>query len=483
MKMRLFCCSLVFVFARAGLPGVVLAQEGEGAVAPSANHEQPSAPAESAAAPAEPAAVPAESAAAPAEPAAAQAESAAAPAESAAAPAEPAAAPAEPAAAPAEKNGTSLELQPSLQVRPRLEKAFSGNIGAKPGRPNYFTSQRSRVGLLGKLPWAKAFVVVQDVRVWATESGTLTDFSAAGLDMHQAWLQLGDKDRVRVGRQELKLDGERLVGAVNWTQQARAFDGALFAHEREGQLLQLFATRVADVDLHDVFIAHAALTIGGVRVAAPLVLELNDFVAGNERRGVLPDHWRRFTGGLYVSHKGPLSWRVEGYGQAGTNSAAWMAAGRISYELLPALTPMLWLDVLSGDTDHTDNVSGTFDTLYATNHKFYGYMDYFLNIPVSTAGGGLVDLALKNTGKVGPGKLQVALHYFRWTVEDALGRKGSIGTEADVVYHIGLIKGVSLELGASGFVDLGDFRLRPGTQNERSHTFHDWLYAQLDAQL
>lgn len=55
----------------------------------------------------------------------------------------------------------------------------------------------------------------------------------------------------------------------------------------------------------------------------------------------------------------------------------------------------LWYDHLSGDDDPSDGTVRVFDTLFATNHKFYGLADYFLNIPVQTVGRGLQDLALK----------------------------------------------------------------------------------------
>lgn len=58
------------------------------------------------------------------------------------------------------------------------------------------------------------------------------------------------------------------------------------------------------------------------------------------------------------------------------------------------MTATLWYDYLSGDDPDTPEVE-VFNTLFATNHKFYGFADLFLNIPAHTAGAGLQDLALK----------------------------------------------------------------------------------------
>ncbi|NIP78292.1 MAG: alginate export family protein, partial [Gemmatimonadetes bacterium] len=95
-------------------------------------------------------------------------------------------------------------------------------------------------------------VQVQDVRVWGGELGT-TDPSADGLDLHQGWLELGDAGSgalsLRVGRQELAYGGERLVGALNWAQQARSFDGArLRLRPSAGLVLDGIGTWIGDED-------------------------------------------------------------------------------------------------------------------------------------------------------------------------------------------------------------------------------------------
>ena len=68
---------------------------------------------------------------------------------------------------------------------------------------------------------------------------------------------------------------------------------------------------------------------------------------------------------------------------------------------------------LSGEDDPGDGKHKVFDTLYATNHKFYCYMDYFLNIPVHTLGSGLSDIHVKVAIKPSPdASLRLAYHTF-----------------------------------------------------------------------
>jgi hypothetical protein len=49
-------------------------------------------------------------------------------------------------------------------------------------------------------------------------------------------------------------------------------------------------------------------------------------------------------------------------------------------------------DRLSGNDPKDPDTYGAFNTLYGTNHKFYGFMDYATNIPLHTKGMGLQDM-------------------------------------------------------------------------------------------
>jgi hypothetical protein len=120
------------------------------------------------------------------------------------------------------------EVTFGAQVRPRAEYRNPGS-GSGGGEDDAFTSMRVRAYLNADLKQnVRVFVQVQDVRVWGEESNTLGDFDADNFDLHQGFLELSRADNdlmARVGRQEMNLGGQRLVGAVDWTQQGRSFDG------------------------------------------------------------------------------------------------------------------------------------------------------------------------------------------------------------------------------------------------------------------
>ena len=109
----------------------------------------------------------------------------------------------------------------------------------------------------------------------------------------------------------------------------------------------------------------------------------------------------------------------------------------------------LGYDYLSGQTpDDTDYK--VFDTLLATNHKFYGFMDYFLNILGHTGGAGLQDLMLKF--QIIPHKkvtLKVDFHQFlsAQTVENM----NSYGQKVDLTLVSAYQKALNFTLGLSVF--------------------------------
>jgi hypothetical protein len=160
------------------------------------------------------------------------------------------------------------------------------------------------------------------------------------------------------------------------------------------------------------------------------------------------------TGGLrYVGRDGPWSYRAEGSFQAGERAdrdvRAWMAALRAARSFDDGRHEVeLWYDHLSGGSpDDADDEA--FDTLFGTNHKFYGYADLFLNLPVQTDGRGFRDLAVKTRWTLAPGwSLEADLHRFL-VAEDQGLVDGHLGDELDVVIAHPLTPGLTLSGGVS----------------------------------
>ena len=114
-------------------------------------------------------------------------------------------------------------------------------------------------------------------------------------------------------------------------------------------------------------------------------------------------------------------------------------------------------DRLSGQDPDDDTKYGAFHTLYGTNHKYYGYMDYFTNIPAHTSRLGLQDIIVQ-VSLVPVDGLSIAadFHLFS-TVSDpsevvwTQDKKSAIGSELDLTAKFTVAKAVGLTLGWSMF--------------------------------
>ncbi len=76
---------------------------------------------------------------------------------------------------------------------------------------------------------------MQDIRVWGDESlynSTSVKGDNASVDVHEAWIELSlnEKSLIKVGRQELKYDDQRLIARRNWGQTGLTYDAFLYKY-------------------------------------------------------------------------------------------------------------------------------------------------------------------------------------------------------------------------------------------------------------
>ncbi|MBC8144935.1 MAG: alginate export family protein [bacterium] len=259
---------------------------------------------------------------------------------------------------------------------------------------------------------------VQDSRWWGQSDpslgrGTL-DANSEGFDMHQAWAQidsvLGVPINLRAGRQEMTYGNERLIGVSNWSNTGRSFDAARFMYASESLNLDLFASRIAASTLGPTESQNFYGLWGTVKSGKELTVDLFGLRDDNTTeitRGVDTGLavLERYTAGTFVRMNfDPIDVELEGAIQTGNVASndsavrkkinAFMASITAGVTLLADTKTRLYLlgTVLSGDggTGAGDEVAENFSTLFGTNHRFYGQLDY-----VPDLGGtlGLVDLS------------------------------------------------------------------------------------------
>lgn len=355
---------------------------------------------------------------------------------------------------------SAQQITVSGQIRPRTEiRDPSGTAGGSQA----WTTMRARLAALYKSTGpVSAFVQLQDVRYFGEESSTLADYRADNFDLHQGWIEVGTETSLaalRVGRQEAAYGGERLVGAVNWTQQGRSFDGARL-QVRPTDRLQVDVMTFQLSESASASQAQDATFWGAYGVFRPTAGRSLDVFALRQHAAVTAGDTDQWTGGLrYVARDFGLSYRVEGAWQTGdrvgADVSAFMVGVRVGRDFAEGKAGItLWGDYLSGN-DPTSSDVGVFDTLYGTNHKFYGFADLFTDIPVHTAGRGLVDLAVKGRWQFHTDwTANVDLHRFT-VAEDGGLSSGDLGTEIDLTLTRSLFHGLRVSGGGS-YVLAGD---------------------------
>ena len=135
------------------------------------------------------------------------------------------------------------------QLRTRTEvRNGLGNLVTDGSKSAAFTSQRTRLGFGYKWDRLTVGVTVQDVRVWGQDASSISNADGNRLMLHEGWADLTlankadttikfkmlDLLSLKIGRQELIYDDSRLIGNLDWLQQARHHDMALLKTVHHG---------------------------------------------------------------------------------------------------------------------------------------------------------------------------------------------------------------------------------------------------------
>lgn len=383
----------------------------------------------------------------------------------------------------------TAQITLSGQVRTRTE--FRDGQGAPlplGAKPALFTSQRTRLSAGYNAYRLKFGVTAQDVRVWGQDVSTInrtTTQDLNGLMLHEAWAEIGLTDTtvknkalsLKIGRQELVYDDQRLLGNLDWLQQARRHDAALLKYETPKWMLHLGAAFNQNKEAASGTVynstppgAYAATTNGGSMYKSLLFLYAGRKLAkGNVSFLFLNDNfsqyhmdaaavkvydtstWSRTTTGLYYNNAfNKFLLTVSGYYQFGKTSAgqglsAWLLSGQVGYAASKKFSAFGGVDFYSGGT--SGNTSNAFDPLYGTPHKFAGLIDYFYAAN-SFGKNGLVDYYVKGKYKASDKfLLSLDVHQFNTAADVSGYTQKSLGQEVDVVASYTLTKQIGFEAG------------------------------------
>lgn len=142
------------------------------------------------------------------------------------------------------------------QLRTRTEyRDGVGTLNAKGTSAAVFTSQRTRLTFGYKWDRINFNFSVQDIRVWGQDASTISNADGNRLMVHEAWAEVMlmnsadssfktkwlDNLSFKIGRQALIYDDVRLLGDLDWLQQARRHDAVLVKALHKGWQIDLGA--------------------------------------------------------------------------------------------------------------------------------------------------------------------------------------------------------------------------------------------------
>ena len=396
--------------------------------------------------------------------------------------------------------GADAQLSLSAQLRARSEMRDGQGAPLSHGsKPATFISQRSRLNASFIAHRLKLNMSVQDVRVWGQDISQInrnTTETNNGLMLHEAWAEVLLSDTanrnssfsIKMGRQEIIYDDHRLLGNLDWLQQARRHDALIAKFQAGRWSLHAGAAynqnkESASGTIYDnTSPGYAATTNGGtmyksmqffyagkklMKGSASFLLFSDQFnryqmetVNNVPAKDFLPGVWTRVTTGFYFTNSfKELDVTAAAYYQTGkNNNGVKLDAAMASLAVQHSFGKFSFgpgVDYTSGGG--TTTKSKTFDPLYGTAHKFWGLMDYFYaGSPFGKAG--LVDYYLKTKWKPAE-RLAVTGDYHHFNsaavIPNVTGNAKKLGDEIDIVATYNLTKLVSLEGGYSHYFSTG----------------------------
>ncbi len=309
--------------------------------------------------------------------------------------------------------GTSsamAQLKIDAQYRSRLEyRDGYQKLAADGSTPAFFISQRARLIFGYETPNFKFRISPQDIRVWGDE----TTISATGpadnpsFDLFEGYaeVKLGNAGWMKIGRQEMKYDNERILGARNWGQTGMAYDALLFKLKLAQWNLHVAGSwnSLAENLTDNLYPASRIKSLNFIwlnrKFNDKFTLSLLHVAAGVTQTDSTNKLNFRQTSGLYTEYKsGNFSSWADAYYQfgkskSGLDVSAFLAQAEVSYKT-GIITPGVGYGFFSGNSTigsqmKTDHV---FDILYGARHRYFGLMDYFRTYSSNTKQGGLTDL-------------------------------------------------------------------------------------------
>ncbi len=370
-----------------------------------------------------------------------------------------------------QENPKNQSLAIDLELKPRYEFRNgygNGNLPSSTNVPASFVNQRTRLNF--GYEWKgilKTYVSLQDVRIWGKHDPRGLDGT---LQLFEGYVEpvINENWSVRVGRQRIMLDNQRLFAENDWRVNAGAHDAVKISYQNEKLTGDLFGAfnqstekfygtdfRSWDqstqpnnttgynntwsnqwykslivwhlnykLDKNWTFTTINTADAFQRKQGAPLTTPSTPTSIANEAKDAEHYFWRFTYGGRVEYQNGPWYATFSCYNQSGDNRAgntikAFYLQPEIKYTKENLFTIRLGAEIISGNGDsaNTSTIDGNFDALYGVAHRFNGYMDFFTTFGTGlNTSGAQTSNHLKNQGLINPYLFLIKPLGERWEV-------------------------------------------------------------------
>ena len=314
----------------------------------------------------------------------------------------------------------------SGEFRPRMEQRHGyRNLAPLNSKSAFFISERLRLNAMYSYKFIKLYVSLQDYRVWGNEE-QVKNYGSFGL--HEGWAEFNIKNiaSVKLGRQEISYEDNRLLGNLDWAQQGRSHDGVVVKIQKKNTALHLGGcfNQSGEQLIGTIYKLnnYKALAYGWLNQkldSGRTSLSLYAITDGIPNKDSIPITYFRFTAGpnatmKYKHFNGNIGAYIQTWKTTANKIILSYFVNAYGEYTSSKVNVGLGYDYLSGNNAEKNNGKfQSFHTLYPTNHKYYGHMDFFLDIPADTKNGGLQDLYVRGQYRPKPkGMLGLDAHYF-----------------------------------------------------------------------
>lgn len=390
------------------------------------------------------------------------------------------------------KSFSQLVVDAQFRTRTMLNHGYV-SIPEKNQDAAFHTSQRTRLNFNYKDSFYETRISVQDIRVWGDDNiYTATGFfgNSNSFTVFEAWMKfyINSKLNVKIGRQIWKYDDERILAERNWLNYGLSYDGITISRASDKHKIDIGLSYNSNKE--DLFGNDYRMIIGyktnslGEQIPIYDAYKLNtvnylyysykfsenvyasfiSVLTGAQSLNSPKLIYAKTTNGLNIFSKSDL---VKGkfsifyqYGksQVGKNVSAYLIAAAIGRDILPdKISLNIGIDIISGNNIHNSEIDfsktdNTFDLLYGTRYKFYGFLNYFVIMDKHTKNGGLINpylnLGIELNDK---NNLELSFHYFRLMYDvkkqDGTYYDKQLGAEIGLLHTYNINKQLNIKTG------------------------------------